>query len=368
MKICFIISSLSHGGAERVCSLLVNEWSQRGHDVNLLTYENKESVPFYKINKNVNYQKLDLLKNSSNIFSFILINIKRILIFKKFIKKTSPDICVSFMAETNVLAVISARLAKVPIVISERIHPVHHEIGWLRKFARNLIYPYANHLVVQSKEIENWFEKNIEIKSSIIPNPIYLNDFKTQKKIIKRPKVIVSIGRLVWQKGFDLLIEAFARTIRDYPDWKLEIYGEGEERDNLTTLINNYNIENSVSLKGVTNDIASVLHRAEIFVLASRYEGYPNVLIEALAAGCCTIATNSPGAVSDILNNGEFGMLLEDTSVNAITYGMNELMSSQQKRDMFRDKAPYVVNALDVNLISEKWLDLFELLVPQKVD
>jgi glycosyltransferase involved in cell wall biosynthesis len=162
----------------------------------------------------------------------------------------------------------------------------------------------------------------------------------------------------VRQKGFDLLIDSFAKIAARHSDWTLEIYGEGSERSALEAQVARHGCMERIRLPGICGHIGDVYADAGLFVLPSRFEGYPNALVEALAAGCPVIATNCPGASEQILGDGRYGMLVESENVDALAVALDEMLSSETLRSNFAAQATKAVAALDTSIVGLQWLDL----------
>jgi glycosyltransferase involved in cell wall biosynthesis len=202
------------------------------------------------------------------------------------------------------------------------------------KILRFHCYKLAQKVIVQTKSAASFFEnhKNIEI----IPNAIKNN--KCLPDPLKPVTNIVSVGRLIKSKGFADLVNAFADVYKLYPEIKLTIYGEGDERSNLENLIESLKLESHVYLPGINTNINKVLELAELFVFPSHYEGFPNALCEAMAAGLPVIASDCSGNV-DIVQDGINGRLCPVGDVKKLTELMCGLICNQEQRHVFSKNA-----------------------------
>lgn len=167
----------------------------------------------------------------------------------------------------------------------------------------------------------------------------------------------ISLGRLEQQKGFDRLIDAFALISSDVPDWDLAIYGEGSQRDELTRRIREARLEGRVFLMEPTTDVMAELVASDLYVHAARYEGYPNAVLEALAAGLCVVAMDCPGATAEILAGGKFGMLVPDNEISALAVGMKQAMTQGAVREGFAALAPQALADIAPSDVARRWLD-----------
>ena len=346
MKIAFIISSLGSGGAERVLSLMANYWALKNYGIVVITLEN--STPFYLLEDGIQIDKLSSLKNSVSVFSAIANNITRIKIIRKKLLEIDPDIVISFMTETNILSTIGCRLINKPIIIAERINYDFLK-SWIWVNLRKLVYRFSNAIIVQTR-----YEKK---KYNFLPNTFVINNplnFKEMTQIkYREEKSILAAGRLDRQKGFDRLIKAFSSLEQD--DWKLTILGEGKERNNLEQLINDLNLKDNVSLPGKTDTIEKWYKKSSIFVLSSRFEGFPNVLCEAMAYGCACVSFDCNAGPNEIITDKVDGYLIKNDDIDALSAKINFLIKHPQERQRIGEEAMKIRDRLNINSIMRKW-------------
>ena len=360
MRIACLIATLGAGGAERVAATLCNAWDNAGHRVDLLTYQHQGELPHYPIGQGVRLHQLGVASRSSGLWTRMVNMRRRIYAPRKLLREIRPDVLVCFIAGTNIFGLLAARGLDVPVVISERVHPAHHRFRWPISTARRRLYPLASALVVQTSDIARWFQLQLGLDAKVIPNPIDGDRFIDRADDGDR-KSMVSVGRLNHQKGYDDLITAFARVAPDFPDWDLVILGEGPERDNLETLIAELELDGRIVLPGVASDIPQQLASATVYVQSSRYEGFPNAVLEALAAGCPVLATDAPGATAGILQGGKFGQLTPANDVDALAERMKVLMADPALRDRMSDNARDAAIPYDAGKVAEQWIALFEM-------
>lgn len=349
MRISFIISSLSSGGAERVLCILANYMSAK-HDVYIVTFSNDE--PFYEIDENVNHIKLNLLKTSNSFIESFFHSIQRIKILKKTLKEINADVNISFMTHTNILSIVASKLNKQKIIISERIAYDFYN-SKLVNIARRVLYPKSDLLVVQTlKDRLNYsFMQNVEV----VYNPLVMPNIT-----VNRENIILATGRLTKQKGFEALIREFSKL--DTEGWRLCIAGDGEERKNLETLIADLD-KNNIELIGNRKDIFEWYARSSIFALSSQKEGFPNVLLEAMASGCACISFDCPNGPSEIIENGENGILVENQNVESLGKCIQKLMHDRDIREKLSLNARSTKNRFAVDKIADKWNDLIKKVV-----
>jgi glycosyltransferase involved in cell wall biosynthesis len=357
LRIVFVIPNLCAGGAERVATLLANEWSANGHEVTLVTFDPAGTEPFFALDPGVALHGLSA-SATHGLSARLSTNLARLSRLRNALRTLHPDVLVAFMTEANVIALWASRGLGLPAVISERNQPDRPGLGRAHKLARRLTYRLADALVVQTDAIASWAKSRFRIPVHVLPNPVRLLEAATRHEA-GDVLLITSLGRLAPQKGFDILIESFATIAGKHPDWRLVIYGEGPERPLLERLRAESGCADRILLPGLTRNVGEALGKADLFVLPSRFEGYPNALLEALAQGLPVLATACPGGTVEILANGVHGMLVPPDDVLAMTKALDALLSAQDVRGAYAWKARRAVKGLDVAIVAKRWLDLF---------
>lgn len=296
MDIVFFTNRMTKGGSERVISYLANDLS-KDHDVTILTMTS--AVSDYFLEDNVKHSPLENKKAGNN--HSVLVNISRVLMLRKYIKKHPNAIYISFVTLPSYILLLFRRLVKGPIIVTVRNDPEQQHKTVLDKYLVKLLYPKADAMVFQTRE-QAQFYKNITIKKqAVLPNPV-------NEQFIKKPydgirdKEIVTVGRLIKQKNQELLIKTFAKMSSDYPEYVLKIYGEGYLREFLEKLIKELQMEDRIFLQGSVSDLQSRIYKASAFVLSSDFEGIPNALLEAMALGLPVVSTNCSGGVQSSLS------------------------------------------------------------------
>jgi len=345
-KIGFVIYSLGSGGAERVLVNLANYLSN-DYEITIYTFSNKES--FYELNKKIKYKKLNLAKKSKNKMESIFYAFKRIKVLKEAVK--NEDLVISFMTHTNILAIIASKLGNKKIVISERIE--YNFYGNKINFLKRIFYPFANYLVLLTNpDTKNYkYLKNVEI----ISNPIKMSECNEKKE-----NIILAVGRLDKQKGFDTLVEVYSKIDTNYP---LYIVGEGKEKKNLEDLVKKLNLEEKVFLVGKSKEIHKWYEKASIFVLSSRKEGFPNVLIEAMSCGCGCIAFDCPYGPGEIIENNKNGILVENQNKEELKKAIELLINDKSLREKLSKEAIKIREKYSIEKIGEKWKSIVQKLV-----
>lgn len=353
MRVALLISGLGPGGAERVISLLANGLAERGHEVFLITLA-PSGNDFYTLDARVQRRGLAATGDSGGVFGALLANGRRIKALRLALAAISPQTLLAFVTQTNVIALIACAGLKTRAVISERINPADHDEGALWNALRAATYPAADVLVVQTERIASWFRRRL-LRSPpvvVIPNPVLVTTLPSPAPSPDSQPFVLAAGRLVPQKGFDVLIRAFALAAPTFVD--LAIAGEGPHLHQLQSLAEDLGIQAKVHFLGNQPDLAGLMRRAQLFVLPSRYEGMPNVLLEALAAGVASIATDTEGART-ILRDGEFGLLVPKDDAPALGRAIAHLLTDNQERRKLAAGGAAAVAPFEYQRVLDDW-------------
>ena len=341
MKITFIAANLNSGGAERVMSLLANQFSQNGYEVEFVFL--KKDIRFYPLHQYVNVKVAEKECNSGSL-------IKKLSWMRKYIRQNKPDAVFAFRIAIYSVTLLSLLGIKIPVIASERNDPRFNSRVW--KTVQALLLPQANYFVVQTQQIKNYFPKFIQKKTDIIFNPVTETVFSLSP--IPKVKQIISVGRLHAQKNQKMMIEAFARVSGQFPEWKLVIYGEGPDRKALESLVERLKIEDKVSLPGRSESVIEELNKSEIFAFSSDYEGMSNAIVEAFCVGLPIITTKVSGT-EDIIIDGENGFLLERNDVIGMEKAMRELMGDENLRRKMGDYNKTKSDLFKIDNIFRQW-------------
>lgn len=362
MRITLIISSLGPGGAERVISIMANYWAEHGQNVTLVTVGSQET-DFYTLDPRVRRVGLHMMRDSSNFFAAVWGNVLRVWRLRQTIRDSHPDVILSFVDKTNVLALVSSLGLRKPVITSERIDPRQYEIGLIWEGLRRIVYPRAAAVVVQTHGVRSWAERLVNrTRVYVIPNPVQVPATSIEcngaQKLENSRQIVAAMGRLDRQKGFDLLLKAFARCAEQHTDWSLMILGEGDERASLEAIASELGIKDRVTMPGRTRDPFRILRGTDLFVLSSRYEGFPNALVEAMACKLPVICTDCPSGPRDIVRDGVDGILVPPNDVNALAEVMDRLMANQTERRYLAAHAVKVTERFGVDKVMNMWDEL----------
>jgi len=357
-KICFVISSLSHGGAERVTANLANYWAESDqYEIHIILIGTVSNA-FYSIHKDVTIHSLNLLSESKNIAQAIINNLARVLRLRRVIAGISPDGVISFMFATNVLVIFSSFLMHWKLVISERNDPRNYKEG--RKIwntLRKLTYKYADALVVQNPPILSLLRK-FNNHSVIIPNPAIPPKADTYIEKKTDRKVVVAMGSLVEQKGFDTLLNAFSLAQKNIPNFYLKIIGEGTLKSKLEDQTRKLGIQELVRFLGLVQNPANEFQTSDIFILSSRYEGSPNALIEAMSFGLACISTDCPSGPADLIQDHSNGLLVPVDDSEAMASALINMANSPELRHKCSLNALQISQKFELSRVAKMWENL----------
>jgi GalNAc-alpha-(1->4)-GalNAc-alpha-(1->3)-diNAcBac-PP-undecaprenol alpha-1,4-N-acetyl-D-galactosaminyltransferase len=351
MKVDFLVDSLISGGAERVLVLLANYFQEQGQNVTIITFNDNE---VWKPNKTIKRVKLyhGRIKNQTIRSTVVLVQ-------HYLKKKNRPDVLISFMTRTNLIGILVARLYGIKVIASEHINHVM-QADKIEKFTRNYIYPLADAVTcLTSFDLEYYSNKNINV--FVMPNPC---TFETYKEDIRnRKKIILAVGALdrYHHKGFDNLIHLIAPILKKHQDWKLKLVGGGAKgKQFLTDLIVENDIVEQVIFNGFSNDVSRIMRDSEIFIMPSRFEGLPMVLIEALSQGMACIAFDCISGPSDIITNNYNGILVENQNFEQMAEELNQLIEHPETRMKFAKHGVVSLDNFKIERIYSKYLDIIE--------
>ncbi|MDR1475103.1 MAG: glycosyltransferase family 4 protein [Holosporales bacterium] len=353
MRLLFTIPTLRQGGSERVISILTELLSER-HDVAVAVQDRRENC-FYHLTSTVKQIHTNSLKK--NILSMIRL--------RKVIKGFRPDIIVSFLMQQNVITLSASYGLGIPLILSERTSKEFYSSFKQKILSRFgfYLYRFADLLVVQTAKINAQF-KDMKDRVHVIVNPIKLPDKTCYCK--RREKLITAIGRLDKNKNHRLLIQSFSRISNDFSDWKVEILGEGPEKNALQKQINDLGLRDRVRLCGLTEDVFSVLDKSSIFAMPSRFEGLPNALCEAMLAELPVIYSNISGA-DELINPGETGLLVKSNDDGQFAESMGTLIQNQDLREKLGKNAKkHIIENFSAEKIVKQWERLFFNLLKNK--
>ena len=358
MKILCVIPSLTKGGAERVLSVLSKEWI-KDHDVIIVTFNNKKKS--YSIGGREIPLRIPAKKNSVlKLYNIIL----RMMKLVNIIRTEKPDKIISFMETANIPTLFASFLTR---NLSKHIVSIHNNpksFPLIYRISIKYLYRYTKKIVTVSNGIMNELLSNKynlpSNKIISIPNPIDFEEIqklKTQKELElwdSNIPTFIAMGRLHPQKGFDNLIKAFY-IVNKTIESQLVILGEGDERTELEKIAGDLNITDKIIMPGVVENPFYYLNKADVFVLSSRYEGWGNVIVEALASSVPIISFDCNYGPAEILGDS-YGKLVEHGNINNLAETMIELIKDHKSCEEFIHRGLQRAKIFDSKNIANRWL------------
>jgi glycosyltransferase involved in cell wall biosynthesis len=381
MKITLVIASLNGGGAERVASGMANYWAERGQEISLLTMCGSHLSPCFDLHSLVVRHDLGIkprgrsmpdqgwlnlllkfLKRCSQVeLSTFLPDFSRVLALREAIINLRPEAVISFIDVTNIRTLLATQGLGLPVIISEHCDPYHINLGEGWEGLRRLCYPQAKYLTVLTEEAAPYFSGFMDNRVRVMPNPIATAFRPAQDGAVTQPKcgrTLLAMGRLAYEKGFDLLLQAFALVATRHPAWCLQIWGEGESRLQLEHNVSTLGLTDRVQFCGFTKTPFEVMRQADLFVVPSRCEGFSNVLAEAMACGLPVVSFDCPSGPRHIIKDGIDGVLVAPQDVRAMAETLERLMGDENERRRLAANAPKVVERFGIEKVMRSWEQL----------
>jgi len=347
--ICIVAPSLQGGGIERALSTLSSHFVKRGHKVVYVAC--RAGKHFYELEPQVIFREPSFVHTTSSRHK-LLNYYKTIRFVRKQLKGFKPDTILSFGDIINPLAILANMGLNYPIYISDRISPKQY-LGRFKNFMKQITYRKATGIIAQSSFAAEYkrqvFGNDINLR--IIPNS--LREIESYDNVDKKNQVI-GVGRLSHEKGFDRLIEAFAK-IKGHDDWDLVLVGDGPVRVQLEQQAKALGIEKRVLFLGMRKDVDRLLAESKIYVIPSRCEGFPNALCEAMASPLPCIAFDSIAA--DLIEHRVNGVIVSDGDIQGLADEMIALMEDDGLRAKYAANAIHVRERLDPEKIGDRFLD-----------
>ncbi len=351
-----VIHALNTGGAERVASRLANRWAEDGVHVTLVTLDSPRTDD-YPLDARVDRVGLGLLRHSRSMWGRLFNNLRRVVRLRRAIRAADAVDVISFTDRMNVLTLMACAGGSWHVTIAERNDPRRQWMGRGWEWLRRRTYGRCSAAVVQTQGVADYVRRLTHGRPAyVIPNAV---PAITVSSTADREPTVIAMGRLDSQKGFDLLLQAFARVAVAHPQWKLQILGEGRERAHLVQLSEELGLHDRIQFCGRVQDPQPLLAAASLFVLSSRYEGFPNALLEAMAngLGCVSFACDSGPA--EIIRHGIDGWLVPPEDVSELAHSMDLLMRDDRLRGQLGSEARDVTTRFNEADFFARWERVF---------
>jgi GalNAc-alpha-(1->4)-GalNAc-alpha-(1->3)-diNAcBac-PP-undecaprenol alpha-1,4-N-acetyl-D-galactosaminyltransferase len=366
MRLTFVVHVIEpESGAERILSNMANYWVKKGWEVTIVNFRNEKGPTFYHFDPRITHRPIQFFNDSSNDSSSFFQRLKEVinrhLTLRRVIKESKPDCLIAFDPYQNSRTIVSIFGLRIPLIILENTGPTALK-GKRWALMRRWLYPFASSLVVLTPQALAYYHKAVRKIACIIPCVIKFPEqdqiTANQDDLTNKGKLLLAMGRLHKQKGFDLLLMAFQNVAHKYPDWNLVIWGEGELRSSLEEQRDQLGLHDRVQLPGVTEQPFKEMKKADLFVLSSRYEGFGLVIAEAMACGLPALSFDCPDGPSSIIRDGVDGVLVPHEDVPALSREMERLMGDELERKRLAERTLEIKERFSVEKIMGLWEEL----------
>lgn len=360
--VAFLTIAFQRGGAERVISTLS-------------CYLRSKSMLILYADGNLGYSftgEVLCLDGCQPSNSWLGRFLKRFIKLCLLLKNYRVKLLISFMPRPNLLAILlkCSGFYRGKLIINEVNVVSQRPIGFITRWCIAKLYPRADRVVVPSLDIRDDLVKCYGVPTdniSVIHNPFDVADIVQQaQETIVLPwidsdvPIVISAGRLTDQKGFDLLIEAFT-TVRSKMNVRLVLLGDGECEASLRQLVAERGLASDIYFAGWQSNPYAFFSRADLFVLSSRYEGFGNVIVEAMTCGLPIVSTDCPGGPAEILKNGECGLLVPPNNIEILADAILRILQDEELRQGFEKKSLERCQDFDVTRIVKQWQEEVDL-------
>lgn len=368
MRITIVIGELTGGGAERVCVNLANAWAARGRHTTILTVAQNSAAPAYPIDPRVERRDIGWPRraHSGELNAVSVAPVLRglecagclhlvdeltlIAMLRYAILATTPDLVVAHVSVTNVRVLAAMHETGVPVIACEHTDPAQISIGWWEG-ARAALYQRAPAVVAPHPTIAEWLAQG-GAKAYVIPNPLVAPPPMPAARTGQRRR-LVTLARLSPEKRPAILVRAFATIASDFPEWDLEVYGDGELRASLAGLAEEL-APGRIHLRGFVSDAYSVLSGADLFVSSSWVEGFGNAIWEALACGVPVVAMEAGAPVRALVRDGVDGLIVTG-DIPELAAALASLMGDDPAREALAARSTEVLTRFSIESSLRAW-------------
>ncbi|MDP6708706.1 MAG: glycosyltransferase family 4 protein, partial [Alphaproteobacteria bacterium] len=343
------------GGAQRVFTHLANAWAAEGRPISLVTLSAPGS-DFFRLAPEIRRISIDGLAPSKGPLAAVTANLRRLKALRRAFKACGAPRVLAFTGAMNVLTVLATRGLGLEVTISERNDPARQSLGRAWDLLRRRTYPMADRVTANSRGAIATLERFVPAeKLAFVPNPV-VQDRSSARADLAGP-TILNVGRLAPQKAQDVLIDAFAAVAADHLGWQLAIVGTGESEAALRRQAGDLGIADRVHFVGQVADPNPYYLAAEVFALPSRFEGTPNVLLEAMSAGMPCIVSDASGGPLEYVDDGKTGLVVPADDWQALVGALRRLIENPDLRQALGEAARQRLRGHGAEAVLEAWTE-----------
>jgi glycosyltransferase involved in cell wall biosynthesis len=351
-RICIVIAALGAGGAERVIAWLVRWLALDGALITIVSFDHPGDAIYHDFGTGITLHRLGIAAGPAGR-TWMPSPIRRIIALRNVLRDLSPDVAIGFLTKINTILLAAAVGLKIPVLVSERNNPNMQPAHWAWKYSLQLLYGRANTIVCQTHASIACIPRRCRARVKVIPNPV-IASAPGAPNIRERCK-ITGVGRLERQKGFDVLIKAFAMIADTHRSWDLDIWGQGPEQETLQHLASTLGLADRVAFRGLSQQPGGWIGEADMFVLSSRFEGFPNVLGEAMAAGLPVLSADCNFGPADLIDDDANGLLVRPDDPDAMAAALARLIGDPKLRERLGSAAKSVTSRFSSDAVAQLW-------------
>ena len=354
-EIIVFSDGLGNSGVHRVTSELTDEWVSMGHQVTLVYLSSNINVTNHRdFSWNNNIEYLEIKTGNSRLSKYL----KAFFAFKQILKARKDSIAISLSVVSNFVLGFCTLFVDNQVVLSDRNDPTKRPSGHFKQKLRNWCFKRADTIILQTNDVKDYYIRSIGKEGIVIPNPV--NNDLPEPYEGHRTKVIVTASRLNKQKNLPMLVRAFIKLHKDFPDYTLEFYGRGEEEESLRNLVESTGMADSILLKGFCSDIFNVIKKCSMYICSSDYEGISNALLEAMALGMPVVSTDCPvGGSKLLIEDGVNGFLVDLDDDEMLYQKMKYLIEHPDESNKMGLEAQKVRDKYAIDKIAQEWINTF---------
>jgi GalNAc-alpha-(1->4)-GalNAc-alpha-(1->3)-diNAcBac-PP-undecaprenol alpha-1,4-N-acetyl-D-galactosaminyltransferase len=361
MRLLFVARSIDNiaGGVERMITTIINALVERNHQIDLLTWDMNGAQSFYPIDPQVTWHQLNMGDPARK--AKIMLMVRRARLVRDIVRNHRYQAIICFQDGPFMAIRLYTSGMSIPVIAAERNAPTrfeHTKAGTRRSQFTFNAFRFAYKIILQNESFRNLYPDYLQKRIEVIPNPVQsvIEHASPEQKNTKGRFRLLSVGRLSYQKNYQCLIEAFIKIAPRVPDWDLEIIGEGEDRQNLSTMIQDSGLQERILLPGTLNNLIKKYSGSHLFCLSSRWEGFPNALAEALSHGLPAVGFADCAGVNDLIEDGITGVLTKGNgSSEDLSVSLENMMKDHEARHQMGNAAPETMLTFAPDTVFSRW-------------